>query len=58
MNERELTARRRIDPDRLDRENYAQSLAEEAVRSGIMTEADTERIRGDLLKALSEVAGS
>ena len=57
MNERELTARPRIDPDRLDRENYAQSLAEEAVRSGIMTEADTERIRGDLLKALSEVIG-
>ena len=57
MNELGLTARGLIDPEKLDRENYAQSLAEEAVRVGIMTEEDVERIRVGLLGVLAEVIG-
>ena len=57
MNEHGLTARGLIDPGKLDRDNYAQSLAEEALRTGIMTEADFERIRGDLLTVLAQVIG-
>ena len=57
MNEHGLTARGLIDPGKLDRDNYAQSLAEEALRTGIMTEADVERIRGDLLTVLAQVIG-
>ena len=57
MNEQSLTARGRIDPERLDRERYAESLAAEAVRVGIMTQGDVERIRVSLLKVLAEVIG-
>lgn len=57
MNENALTPKGRIDPERLDRENYAESLAAEAQRIGILTEADTDRIRNDLLKVLAEVIG-
>ena len=57
MNEQSLTARGKIDPERLDRERYAESLASEAVRAGLMTEGDMERIRGELLQVLAEVIG-
>lgn len=57
MNEQSLTARGRIDPERLDRERYAESLTDEAVRAGILTESDVSRIRADLLKVLAEVIG-
>ena len=57
MNEQGLIPRGRIDPDRLDRENYAASLAEEAVRTGLMTEDDMARIQGELLQVLAEVIG-
>lgn len=57
MNGQSLTARGKIDPERLDRERYAESLASEAVRAGIMTEGDMDRIRGELLQVLAEVIG-
>ena len=57
MNEQSLTARGKIDPERLDRERYAESLTSEAVRAGLMTEGDVDRIRGELLQVLAEVIG-
>ena len=57
MSELGLTSKGRIDPARLDRENYVQSLTEEAVRCGIMTEGDTDRLRTELLSVLAQVIG-
>ena len=57
MSELGLTPKGRIDPARLDRENYVQSLTEEAVRCGIMTEGDTDRLRTELLSVLAQVIG-
>lgn len=46
-----------LDANNIDRENYTNTLAVEAVRVGIMSESDLDRIRQDLMIALSEVIG-
>ncbi len=57
MNDKELISRSRIDPARLSGDRYAESLAAEALRTGLMDEGDLDRIRGDLMKVLAEVIG-
>ena len=57
MNERGIAPISKIDPSKLDKNNYADSLAAEAERVGIFTEADTARIRGELLGVLGDVIG-
>ena len=57
MSEHELAPVSRIDPGKLDRNHYTDSLAAEAERAGILSEADTARIRGDLLGVLGDVIG-
>ena len=46
-----------IDPSRLNRDDYANSLAEEAVRAGLMHAEDLERIRLDMMNVLAEAIG-
>lgn len=46
-----------FDPSRVTRKDYTNSLAAEAHRSGIFSDADVDRIRGDLLACLAEVIG-
>ena len=57
MNERGIAPISKIDPAKLDKNNYADSLAAEAERVGIFTEADTARIRGALLGVIGAVIG-
>ena len=57
MTETGLTPRGRIDPERLDRDRYAETLTAEAIRCGLLTDADEDRIRTELLKVLGEVIG-
>lgn len=46
-----------LDAKNIDRENYTNTLAVEAVRVGLMSESDLDRIRHDLMIALAEVIG-
>ncbi|MBR4204524.1 MAG: hypothetical protein IKQ92_03515 [Clostridia bacterium] len=57
MTELELVASGGIDPRNLNRSDYANSLAAEALRVGLLTEDDMARIRGDMMNALAEVIG-
>ena len=46
-----------FDPSKINRTDYTNSLAAEAHRCGLFTDADIERIRADLLTCLAEVIG-
>lgn len=46
-----------FDPSHINRSDYTNSLAAEAHRSGVFTDADIDRIRGDLMTCLAEVIG-
>ena len=41
--------------ENLTRADYTNSLVTEAMRAGLLTEEETERIRGDLMNALAEI---
>ncbi len=57
MNENGIVSRNSFDPANINKDDYANSIAAEALRVGIYTEADVDRIRNDLLSALAEVIG-
>ena len=46
-----------MDPARIDKHDYTNTLAEEARRVGLLTEGEYDRIRADMLTALSDVIG-
>ena len=52
-----LVASGTIDSTKVKHSDYTDSLAREAHRVGIFSDADVERIRADLLSALAEVIG-
>ena len=54
MNKSVVTLSSNFDPSVIDRNEYTYSLTREAVRAGILSEGDFERIKADLLAALSE----
>lgn len=43
--------------ENLDRRDYANTLAAEAIRAGVMSEDDLGRIRTDMMHALAEIIG-
>ena len=46
-----------LNPANLDRSDYMNTLAAEALRVGLIKESDIDRIRSDLMTALAEVIG-
>ncbi len=46
-----------LDPSRIDKHDYTNTLMIEALRAGVLTEEEDERIRSDFLTALSNVIG-
>lgn len=56
-NETSLSARGTLDPSRISRKDYTNSLAAEGLRSGLLTDGDIDRIRADLMTCLAEVIG-
>ena len=46
-----------LNPANLDRSDYMNTLAAEALRVGLINESNIDRIRSDLMTALAEVIG-
>ena len=57
MNGTELISPHALNPENLDRADYANTLAAEAVRVGLFSKADTVRIPGDVMNSLAEIIG-
>ena len=57
MSENGIISRNSFDPANINKDDYTNSIAAEALRVGIYSEEDVERIRTDLLNALAEVIG-
>ena len=57
MNPTDLIAPHALGPENLDRADYANSLAAEALRVGLYSESDITRIQSDMMNALAEVIG-
>ncbi|MBQ2726758.1 MAG: hypothetical protein IJF78_13720 [Clostridia bacterium] len=57
MNENSVASYRALNPENLDRGNYANSLTEEALRVGLVTEVQIDKLKMDLMTCLSEVIG-
>ena len=57
MSENGIISRNSFDPANIKKDDYTNSIAAEALRVGIYSEEDVERIRTDLLNALAEVIG-
>ena len=57
MADNSLALYKSFDPSHINRADYTNSLAAEAHRSGVFTDADLDRIRGDLMTCLAEVIG-
>ena len=57
MSGTELISPRALDPENLRRADYANTLAAEALRAGLFSEADVTRIQGDMMTALAEIIG-
>ena len=57
MTENSLARYDSFDSSRVTRKDYTNSLAAEAHRTGIFTDADIDRIRADLMACLAEVIG-
>ncbi len=53
----ELISPHSLDSANLNRADYANSLAAEALRVGLFSEADVTRIQGDMMNVLAEVIG-
>lgn len=57
MNENGIISKNSLDPANINSDDYTNTLAAEALRVGLLSEADVDRIRNDLLSALAEVIG-
>ena len=57
MSMNQITSYSAFDSGNVKRNDYANSLAAEALRAGIFTENDMDDLRSELLKALAEVIG-
>ena len=57
MSGTELISPRALNPENLRRADYANTLAAEALRAGLFSEADVTRIQGDMMTALAEIIG-
>ncbi len=57
MNENGITSYRALNPENLDRNNYANSLAAEAQRVELITEPEVERLKMDMMSTLADVIG-
>ena len=57
MTENNIVSFAEINPSNIDRGDYTNSLSLEALRVGIFTDADIDRLKNDLLDALAEVIG-
>ena len=57
MMKNELDLARKIDPSRIDPERYSESLVEEALGKGVISEADVDHIKSGMLTGLTEVMG-
>ena len=53
----DITSYSGLNPANLDRSDYMNTLAAEALRVGLIKESDIDRIRSDLMTALAEVIG-
>ena len=53
----DITSYSGLNPANLDRSDYMNTLAAEALRAGLINESDIDRIRSDLMTALAEVIG-
>lgn len=57
MNENGIVSYNGLNPENIDKSDFTNSLALEAVRAGIFTESDLDRIRTDLMNSLAEIIG-
>ncbi|MBE6541882.1 MAG: hypothetical protein E7672_05485 [Ruminococcaceae bacterium] len=57
MNDNRIISFSGFDSSKIDREDYANSLAAEAYRVGFFSDSDIEKLKNDLLSALAEVIG-
>ncbi len=57
MNENHIASYRALDSANLNREDYANSIAAEAMRVGLMTEPEMERLKMDMMSTLADVIG-
>lgn len=57
MNENGITSYRALNPENLDRKNFANSLAAEAQRVGLITEPEVDRLKMDMMSTLADVIG-
>ena len=57
MNENGITSYRALNPENLDRNNYANSLTAEAQRVGLITEPEVDRLKMDMMSTLADVIG-
>lgn len=57
MNENGIISKNSLDPANIKNDDYTNTLAAEALRVGLFSETDVDRIRNDLLTALAEVIG-
>lgn len=57
MNESGIVSYSGLNSANIDKSDYTNSLVAEAVRAGVMSEGELDRIRTDLMNALSEIVG-
>ena len=57
MNENGIASYRALNPENLKRDDYANSLTAEALRVGLLTEPEMERLKMDMMSTLAEVIG-
>lgn len=57
MNENSVASYRALNPENLDRNNYANTLTAEAQRVGLITEVQVDKLKMELMTCLSEVIG-
>lgn len=57
MNDNSVASYRALNPENLDRNNYANTLTAEAQRVGLITEVQVDALKTELMTCLSEVIG-
>ena len=57
MNNQSLSEFKALNPEKIKREDYLNTLCAEALRCGLVSDGDVDRIRNDLLNCLAEVIG-
>lgn len=57
MNENSVASYRALNPENLDRNDYANTLTAEAQRVGLITEVQVDKLKMELMTCLSEVIG-